>query len=326
VYCWLATALLALRAYLRRPFQIIHACNPPDTFFLLAFFFRILGVKFIFDHHDLSPEMYLAKGGHKDGFLHRMLLRLERLSMRTASLVIAVNESHREIAIHRHGIPAERLTVVRSGPRMGWGANVPADPALKEGKDHLVVYLGEMCEQDGVDHLLDAIDVYHAGFGRNVRFALVGGGPDRPRLMAMAQQRQLMDSVVFTGRIPDEELWKYLASADVCVDPDPWTEWSDKSTMNKIIEYLAFGRPVVCFDLMENKRSGGEACVYVTPNDTTAFAHELHALLVDKERRGRMTAAGRERFATFLAWDNASEILVRAYRTLLNPTTPARNP
>ena len=326
VYCWIATALLAVKAFIRRPFHIIHACNPPDTFFFLALFFRFFGVRFIFDHHDLSPEMYLAKGGRKDGILYRMLLVLERLSMRTASLVIAVNESHREIARSRHGIPAERLTVVRSGPRLSWGANVQADPTLKEGKEHLVVYLGEMCEQDGVDRLLDAIEVYHREYGKNVRFALVGGGPDRPRLMAMAQERGLIDSVTFTGRIPDEDLWRYLSSADVCVDPDPWTEWSDKSTMNKIIEYLAFGRPVVCFDLMENKRSGGDACVYVVPNDTKLFAQELHTLLGDPLRRARMAAVGRQRFKEFLAWDNASEILVRAYRELLYPRSASRIP
>jgi glycosyltransferase involved in cell wall biosynthesis len=323
-YCWLATAVLSLKAYIRRPFHVIHACNPPDTYFALALLFRLFGVRFIFDHHDLSPEMYQAKGGTPGGVLHRALVMLERLSMRSASLVIAVNESHREIAEHRHGIPPERLTIVRSGPRLGWGAGVQPEAALKNGRGHLVVYLGEMCAQDGVDHLLDAIEHYQTTYGKDVHFVLVGGGPDRSRLMDIARYKGLTDTVTFTGRIPDADLWRYLATADVCVDPDPWTDWSDKSTMNKIIEYLAFGRPVVCFDLLENKRSGGEACRYVAPNDARAFARELHELLHDPERRARMSAIGTERFRTLLAWDNASTILVRAYASLFASRSTSR--
>ena len=318
LYCWLVTAFLALRIYIIRPYHVIHACNPPDTFFALALMFRLLGVRFVFDHHDLSPEMYLAKGGRRGGFLHRALLLLERWSMRSADLVIAVNESHREVAIQRGSIVHGQLAVVRSGPPVGWGAGTVAEHELKDGRDHLVVYLGEMCVQDGVDYLLDAIEVYQREFGSNVRFALIGGGPDRARLIAMASERGLTETVVFTGRISDEDLWKYLATADVCVDPDPWTEWSDKSTMNKIIEYLAFGKPVVCFDLLENKRSGADACVYVKPNDAHAFAHELHALLRDKERRDRMSQFGLDRFEKILSWNNAAVILIDSYRSLVS--------
>ena len=154
VYCWLASLWLALRAYGQRPFQAIHACNPPDTFFALALLFRPLGVKFVFDHHDLCPEMYLAKGRSRAGMLYRGLLALEQMTLKSADAVIAVNESHRTIALRRGGIPDEKITVVRSGPRCNWADIHCPSPELKRGRPHMVLYLGEMCEQDGVDHLL----------------------------------------------------------------------------------------------------------------------------------------------------------------------------
>jgi glycosyltransferase involved in cell wall biosynthesis len=317
VYCWLASLALALKAYAHRPFQAIHACNPPDTFFALALLFRPLGVKFVFDHHDLCPEMYIAKGRSRTGMLYRGLVALERMTLKAADVVIAVNESHRAIALRRGGIPDERITVVRSGPRGNWADIHSPSPDLKRGRPYMVLYLGEMCEQDGVDHLLRAIEAYRNTGADDTLFAFVGGGPDQPRMKAIAEEMGLGPMVHFTGRIPDEQLWAYLSTADLCVDPDPLTEWSNMSTMNKIIEYMAFGRPIVAFDLVEHRRSAESAAEYVEGNDDAGLGRAMRELLLDTERRQKMSQFARARFREELAWENSEERLIAAYRQLL---------
>ena len=321
-YCWLASLSKAAKAYWHRPFQVIHACNPPDTFFALAMLFRPFGVKFVFDHHDLCPEMYVAKGRSRAGFLYRCLVLLERLTLRSADRVIAVNESHREIAITRGGADETKVTIVRSGPRRSWAKIKAADPELKRGRKYLVTYLGEMCEQDGVDHLLRAISQYIASYERDTLFAFVGGGPDQQRMKLMASEMGLGDWVHFTGRVPDDVLWSYLATADLCVDPDPLTEWSNLSTMNKIIEYMAFGRPIVAFDLVEHRRSAGEAAVYVEPNNDTQLGIAIRDLLLDENRRQAMGRYGQRRFCTDLAWEESEKVLVPLYSELLGAEPP----
>lgn len=324
VYCWLASLWLALKAFAHRPFHAIHACNPPDTFFALALLFRPLGVKFVFDHHDLCPEMFVAKGRSRTGLLYRGLIALERMTLRSAHAVIAVNQSHRTIALERGGIPEDRVSVVRSGPRRGWAdINVPS-PELKQGRQHMVVYLGEMCEQDGVIHMLRAIETYRRLAGDDTLFAFLGGGPDQPRMKATAEEMGLGPVTHFTGRISDEQLWAYLSIADVCVDPDPLTEWSNMSTMNKMIEYMSFGRPIVAFDLLEHRRTAESASVYVKGNDDAAMGQAIHELLLDPKRRQEMSEFGRKRFREELAWENSEHRLVATYRQLLDVQAPAR--
>jgi len=318
VYCWLASLVLAIKAYIHRPFQVIHACNPPDTYFALAMLFRPLGVKFVFDHHDLCPEMYVAKGRPRSGWLYRGLLWLERKTLRQADAVIAVNHSHRDIALDRGGIAAEKVVIVRSGPRRCWADIHNSTPELKQGRKFMVMYLGEMCEQDGVDYLLRAIVLYKERYGEcDTLFALIGGGPDQQRMRKMATELGLDGMVHFTGRVSDEDLWSYLSTADVCVDPDPLTEWSNLSTMNKMIEYLAFGRPVVAFELREHKNTAGDTAQFVEPNNVTAMAETIRALLMDDEQRARMSRHGRERFREQLAWERSEEELVALYQRLL---------
>src|ERR1035437_8624817 len=323
ISCWLATLWLAIKAYIHRPFQVIHACNPPDTYFALALLFRPFGVKFIFDHHDLCPEMYVAKGRNRTGLLYRGLLLLERLTLRSADRVIAVNESHRQIALTRGGVDENKVRIVRSGPRRAWAEIEAVDPELKRGRKYLVTYLGEMCEQDGVDHLLRAICHYIVSNERDTMFAFIGGGPDQQRMKVMASEMGLGDWVCFTGRVPDELLWRYLATADLCVDPDPFTEWSNLSTMNKIIEYMAFGRPIVAFDLAEHRRSAGDAAVYVEPNDDRQLGIAIRSLLLDEERRQFMGRYGQLRFRAELAWEESENVLVTLYSELLG-TEPSR--
>jgi glycosyltransferase involved in cell wall biosynthesis len=321
VYCWLASLSQAAKAYWHRPFHVIHACNPPDTFFALAMLFRPFGVKFVFDHHDLCPEMFIAKGRSRAGLLYRGLVLLERLTLRSADRVIAVNESHRKIATSRGGVEESKVTIVRSGPRRSWARIKAVDPELKRGRKYLVTYLGEMCEQDGVDHLLRAIGHYIGSYERDTLFAFIGGGPDQLRMKVMAETMGLGDWVHFTGRVPDELLWSYLATADVCVDPDPLTEWSNLSTMNKIIEYMAFGRPIVAFDLMEHRCSAGEAAVYVEPNNDTKLSIAIRDLLLDENRRQAMGRFGQDRFSADLAWEESEKVLVPLYEGLLGDRT-----
>lgn len=322
VYCWLASLWLALRAYVHQPFHAIHACNPPDTFFALAMLFRPLGVKFVFDHHDLCPEMYVAKGRERTGLLYRGLLFLERLTLRSADVVIAVNESHRQIALERGGISDQRIVVVRSGPRRAWADIHTPHPELKRGRKYMVMYLGEMCEQDGVAHMLCAIQAYRTIVPDDTLFAFCGGGPDQPRMKAMAEEMGLGPVSHFTGRIPDETLWEYLSTADVCIDPDPLTEWSNMSTMNKIIEYMAFGKPIVAFDLTEHGRSAQSAAVYIPGNDDAAMGRAIRELLLDPERRQAMSQFARQRFREELAWENSEKRLVATYRELLPGQMP----
>jgi glycosyltransferase involved in cell wall biosynthesis len=323
VYCWLASLWLALKAYTHRPFHAIHACNPPDTFFALALLFRPLGVKFVFDHHDLCPEMYVAKGRSRTGMLYRGLVMLERMTLRSADMVIAVNESHKEIALKRGGIAEAKVAVVRSGPRGEWADIHSPCPELKRGHQHMVMYLGEMCEQDGVSHLLRAIETYRSIAPDDTLYAFCGGGPDQPRMKAMAEEMGLGPVVHFTGRIPDQQLWDYLSTADLCVDPDPFTEWSNMSTMNKMIEYMAFGRPIVAFDLIEHRRTAESAAVYVEGNDDAALGRAIRELLLNGERRRSMSQFARTRFREQLAWENSEQRLIATYRQLLDGKAPA---
>jgi len=322
IYCWLATLCLAIKVYVHRPFHVIQACNPPDTFFALALLFRPLGVKFVFDHHDLCPELYLAKGRGRTSLLYRGLLALEWMTMRTAHAVIAVNESHRTIARERGGVDDSRISVVRSGPRRGWQDGYSPRPELKCGRQHMVIYLGVMGEQDGVDHLLRAIQAYRAMAPDDTQFVLVGGGPNLSRMKALAEQMGLGAEVHFTGRIPDDQLREYLATADLGVDPDPFTEFNNLCTMNKIIEFMAFGLPVVAFDLKEHRRSAESAAVYVEGNDDVAFGRAIRELLLDSERRESMSRFARQRFSEVLAWENSEQRLIAVYEQLTERRGP----
>jgi glycosyltransferase involved in cell wall biosynthesis len=306
-----------------RPFHAIHACNPPDTFFALAMLFRPMGVKFVFDHHDLCPEMYVAKGRERAGVLYRGLVLLERMTLRSADVVIAVNESHRKIALERGGIFDGKIGVVRSGPRRSWADIHAPRPELKRGRKYMVVYLGEMCEQDGVAHMLHAIRTYRTIAPDDTLFAFCGGGPDQPRMKAMAEQMGLGPFSHFTGRIPDETLWEYLSTADAAIDPDPLTEWSNMSTMNKMIEYMAFGRPIVAFDLLEHRRTAQSASLYIPGNDDAAMGRAVRELLLDPGRQQAMSEFGRTRFREELAWEHSEQRLIAMYQQLLGGAVSA---
>ena len=322
-YCWIMTALLSLRVWYARGFDVIHACNPPDTFWLLARVYKLLGRRFLFDHHDLSPELYLAKGGRPNGLLHRGLLRLERQTFRAADVVITTNRSQREVAMRRGRVGPSRIWIVRSGPDFERLKRTDPEPELKGGFQHLVCYLGEMCTQDGVDLVLHAARAVREELGRrDVRFVLMGGGPILANLKRLKTELGLDAFVEFTGRVSDRDLCRYLSTADVCLDPDAYTEWADRSTMNKIMEYMAFGKPIVAFDLTEHRFSAGGAAVYARPNDVREFARLTVGLLDDEEKRRSMGRIGLRRVCEELSWDYSKPPLLDAYRRAFGLVRP----
>jgi glycosyltransferase involved in cell wall biosynthesis len=308
---------LAIRVALTRGFDVIHACNPPDTIFLIGRFFRLFGKRFIFDHHDINPELYEAKFGRRDVW-YRLLCRLERWTFATADVSIATNESYRRIAIERGHMDPARVFVVRSGADLTRVRALPPRAELRRGKAHLVGYVGVIGKQEGLDLLLQAVAYMRQRLQRNdVHFVIVGDGTELAAVRQLARELALEDCVEFTGRIPDAALWEIMSTADVCVNPDRANEMNDKSTMNKILEYMALGKPIVQFDLTEGRFSAGEASLYARPNDVADFAVKLCELLDDPERRATLGAIGRQRVEGGLAWHHQVPRLLEAYATAM---------
>jgi glycosyltransferase involved in cell wall biosynthesis len=302
-------------------FDVVHICNPPDLLFLVALPLKLRGARVIFDQHDLVPELYESRFGRGRDLLYRGVVALERLTYRLADVVIATNQSYRRAAVERGRKAPERVFVVRSAPDLSRFTGGVADPARKRGKEHLLCYLGVMGPQDGVDYALKSLaalrelrpDDWHAVF--------VGSGDCFDEMRALASELGLDDRVTFTGRIPDDDLLAYFSTADVALSPDPHNPLNDVSTMNKVLEYMACGLPIVSFDLREAKVSAGEAARYVTCNNTDAFALATSALLNDpaeRERRGRI---GQERVAGALSWEHSKVQLLASYAMALHGST-----
>jgi glycosyltransferase involved in cell wall biosynthesis len=299
-----------------RGFDIVQACNPPDTIFLIGGFYKLFGKKFIFDHHDINPELYLAKFGRRDIF-YKLLLQLERWTFRTADVCIATNESYRQIAIERGGVSPSRVFVVRSGPDLSRLRLLAPDPVLKRGRRFLVGYVGVMGRQEGIDGLLEAVRYIVHEIGRtDIHFGLVGGGTSLENAKALARRLKVDEYVTFTGRVPDVTLLAMLNTADICVNPDIANEMNDKSTMNKIMEYMALGKPIVQYDLTEGRVSAQEASLYAARNDPVDLAKKMLALLDNESLRRRMGEIGRERVRNVLAWDHEAPRLLAAYEAL----------
>jgi glycosyltransferase involved in cell wall biosynthesis len=308
------TLRLARRVRATGKIDVLHACNPPDLFFLIAWWLKRRGARFVFDQHDLVPELYLSRFDRGKDLLYRAVCLLERLTYRAADVVIATNESYREVALRRGGKRPDRVFVVRSAPAVERFRQVPAEPELKRGKPHLLCYLGVMGPQDGVDYALRSLAALRDELGRTDWHAVfVGAGDTFDAMVELAAQLGLADRVEFTGRIPDADLVRYLSTADVCLAPDPLNPLNDVSTMNKIMEYMAMSRPIVSFDLREARVSAGDAAVYAPANDVSEFAKLIAGLLDDPEQRERMGRLGQARIGGPLSWQNSSRALLSAY-------------
>jgi glycosyltransferase involved in cell wall biosynthesis len=308
-----ASLILSLLAWRGRRIDIVHACNPPDFFFPIGRLFRALGSAFVFDQHDLAPEVYVAQGGRKGGAIHRFLLWCERRTYRSADGVIATNETYRRFAVERGGVDPERVSVVRSSPDPSRIFPVDPDVALKGGRQFLVTYLGTMGPQDGVDLFVEAARHVLERMPGEVRFVAMGGGNQLETLRATVQRLGLANDVVFTGRIPDEQVRRTLATTDVAISPDPANDFNEYCTMNKTLEYMAMGVPAVAFDLEETRVSAAEAALYAPPNDPAAMGELVVELLHDPARRAAMAEAGRQRMAGPLAWRVSAQNLLAAY-------------
>lgn len=307
-----------------RPFDVVHLCNPPDIMFLAVRGLRRRGALMVFDHHDLVPELLLSRFGAGRGLLHRAVRWAERSTFARADAVLATNESYRAVATGRGRMPPDRVAVVRSAPDLDKWQRVAPDPSLRRGRPHLACYLGVMGPQDGVDQALRALAAYHHEMGRDdLRTIFLGAGDAFDDAVALMSELDLADHVEFTGRVPDETVLRVLSTADVAIAPDPRNPLNDVSTMNKIMEYMAIGVPIVSFDLVESRRSAEEAAVYVAPGDHAGFARAIAGLVdspAERERRGRF---GRERVARELAWDSSERALLAAYDRL-SPRRRAR--
>ncbi len=316
--------LLSLRVAWQCGFDAIHACNPPDTIFLIGGFYRLFGKKFLFDHHDINPELYEAKFGRRD-FGWKLMVWLERLSFRTANISIATNESYRDIAVSRGGMPAGKVHIVRSGPNLDRVREVAPDPKWRNGRRFVVGYVGVIGKQEGLDLLLDSVDhLVNQRQRKDIQFVICGGGSELDAIRAETAARGLGDYVTYTGRCPDETLFSVLSTADVCVNPDRPTAMNDKSTMNKIMEYMALGKPIVQYDLREGRFSAREASLYAACTDPADFGDKIAELMDDPERRAAMGAAGRERVRDKLAWSHEAPKLLKAYEALFSPPGKAR--
>ncbi|MFF5140182.1 glycosyltransferase family 4 protein [Streptomyces sp. NPDC013157] len=305
------------------PVDVVHACNPPDLLFLPALWLKRRGARFVFDQHDLVPELYLSRFDRGEDLLYRAVCALERRTYRAADIVLATNESYRDVAIRRGGRRPEDVFVVRSAPAVERFQPVPPEPELKRGKPHLLCYLGVMGPQDGVDYALRALAKLRDELGRTDWHAVfVGSGDAFDAMVELSRRLGLGEQVQFTGRIPDADLVRYLSTADVCLSPDPRNPLNDVSTMNKVLEYMAMGRPIVSFDLKEARVSAGEAAVYAADDDETEFAALVEQLLDDPDRRARMGKIGQERVSGPLSWRNSQASLLAAYTAACRDHNP----
>ena len=332
VYCWLRTARLTLKVWKRRRFDVIQACNPPDTYWALARLWRRRGVRFVFDHHDLNPEVFRSRFGEPTGVAGKAQLAglywLERNTFHTADRVISTNQSYQRIAWERGNVPPERTTVVRSGPDTSVMKPGEPKPELRNGRQHLVAWLGIMGPQDGVDGVLEIAHKVVREHGRDdVQFALLGFGDCLEGLRKQCSELGLDDHVTFTGRVGPKEIADYLSTAEIGLSADPLSPLNDVSTMNKTMEYMAYALPVVAYRLTETVVSAGECAVYLEPGDVDGFAKEVVTLLDDPERRTELGEAGRERCERVLDWRPQAEAYVGVYDNLFGyePKPAARS-
>ena len=319
IYSTAAAFFMALKVWRREGFQAIHAHSPPDTLFVVGAFFKLFGKKFVFDHHDLSPELYQARLGGEGGssMLHGLLLLLERMTFYTADFVIATNESYRKIAMTRGKVPHKLTEVVRNGPSLeSMGNDEPYEHLVALDKT-ILGYVGKISLQDGLEYLVDAVYHIKHTFNRtDVLCIIIGDGDDLDRIKGLVAEKKLEDLFLFTGWLEREELGKYLASIDIGVDPDPANPFNDKCTMIKMTEYMVYSKPIVAFDLTEHRFTAGDAAIYIGENDAEQFGQAIVGLMDDKERQFEMGRMARKRVETSIAWEFSVPRLVNVYRKL----------
>ena len=303
---------LAEKIYSEIGFDVIHGCNPPDDIYMVARRFKSRGVKYVFDHHDICPELYEAKFGRTTGLLYKSQLYLEKKTYKNCCFAFVTNESYRKIAIERDGMSPERVIVLRSGPKLERMKLMEPDESIKCGYKYMVGYLGVIGKQEGIEYLLEAAK-YIKERDNNVFWGIIGGGPHLEAMKKKAHEMGLVDCVEFTGRAPDDVMLRYLNTADVCVNCDEYNAMNDKSTMNKVLEYMALAKPIVQFDLTEGRFSARDASLYARRNDSDDMAEKIIELLNNPEKRREIGEYGRERVINELSWEHTSKALLDGY-------------
>jgi glycosyltransferase involved in cell wall biosynthesis len=311
------TFLLSFKVLFRHGFDVIHTANPPDIFFLIGLFYRVFGKKFVFDQHDLSPEVFQVKFNGNIKLLHRLLLFIEWCSYQVAEVVITTNTSQKRFAIERGHCHPDKVFVVRNGPDLDRIKLVRPEPELKRGRRYLLVYVGSMEVQYGVEYALYALyDLVYKRGRHDVSLALMGNGGQAPTLRALAHELQLDEYVYFTGWLLAEDIVRYLTVADIGLTTCPKNAHNEYATSIKTMEYMAMGKPGVAFDLAETRFSAQDAALYATPNVAEDFANKIETLLDDEELRLRMGALGRKRIEEVLNWEHDKKNLLLAYKKL----------
>lgn len=303
---------LAKKVYKEIGFDVIHGCNPPDDIYMVAKHFKKYGVKYVFDHHDICPELFEAKFGKTSGLLYKSQLWLEKQTYKHCTFAFVTNESYKKIAIERGKMNPNKVIILRSGPKLERMHIMPPVESIKRGYKYMVGYLGVIGQQEGIEYLLDAAK-YIKEHDNNVFWGIVGGGPHLEALKKQAHDMGLDDCVEFTGRAPDQQMLEYLNTADVCVNSDKYNSMNDKSTMNKILEYMALAKPIVQFDLTEGRYSAQDASLYAKNNDAEDMAKKIMELLDNPELRKKMGAYGRNRVVNELSWEHTSKALLEGY-------------
>ena len=314
-----ASLVTSLYILLKEGFDVIHTHTPPNVLFVTGALYRLLGKKFVLDHHDLSPELYLSRFGADRDLVYRILVIEEKLALRFAHLVIATNESYKRIEMKRANLTPEKIFVVRNGPDLNRIKLVAPDEKLKSMRKTILGYVGQINPQDGLDYLLRSLKYLVEELRRTDFYCVViGSGDALEALEAQVRELEIEDYVWLTGYVPDEDMLRYLSTADICVDPDPSSPLNDVSTWIKIMEYMALKKPIVSYDLPETRYSAQQAALYVPPNDEKKFAEAIVQLMDDPTERARMGEAGYRRVIDTLAWQHVSKNLLSAYETLLH--------
>jgi glycosyltransferase involved in cell wall biosynthesis len=318
-YLYFTSACFVMSVYvaIKHGVDVIHAHNPPDTLFLVALPFKLLGKRFVFDHHDLSPELYMSRYGAGKGVVTKMLATAEWCSVKLADVVISTNESYKKIVMERANKDPRTVFVVRNGPHKRHMEPTAPNPQFRLPNKYLLCYVGDLNPQDGLDYLLRSLHYLIHGLKRTDFYCvIIGSGDSLDELRALAQKLQLDGAVKFTGFISEEDLQAYLSTADICLDPDPSSPLNDVSTWIKIMEYMAHAKPIVSFDLKETRFSAQEAALYVEPNDEQQFAQAIARLMDDPALCARMGAFGRQRVERELQWSVVGREIISAYQTL----------
>ena len=319
-YTYFTSACLIMSLYvaMKHGFDVIHAHNPPDTLFLVAAVYKPFGKKFVFDHHDLCPELYRSRYKADSGFLTKMLGLFEKGSLRLADVTIATNDSYRAIQIDRGNVDPDKVFVVRNGPNLRRVAYRTPSERLKSMNKCILCYIGALNPQDGVDYLLRSLrDLIYKLNRKDFYCVIMGSGDSYEDLKALARELNLEGYVELTGYVSEEDLMSNLSAADICVDPDPSSPLNDVSTWIKIMEYMALGKPIVTYDLKETRYSAQDAALYIKPNNELEFAEGIARLMDRPDLRVQMGEYGRQRVHRDLKWDIVGQNLLRAYKALL---------